>query len=697
MNPPRRVNLVLSAILALTMVMCVVAWPAVSRAQEVSEETRWGFFFNLGAGDTRGDFDPAFMKAATGEFGIVHAQSTWRYGLGLSFGSFGMEPPYDHEPEWGFQRIFVFGTRMFREQSSLRPYLQGRAGIVRLHPRSLLWEKDPLPDDFKVGDSPTPAYNGLHVGVVPGLEWDLSRTVALDVSVLLDYFHVSSADLGPIGLGSASSGFDWQVRVGTLWWTDGGPGSTPRAPDAWGIRPSYGWALGEALAINFGASAMNEYVRNANFNQISPRSWWDNLGEGFTYDDNEFTTNQFIHPFNGSQYFNAARSNGLSFWPSYGIAMIGALHWELAGETHPMSFNDLVSTGIGGTAMGETMYRFSSMMLDNEATGSRRLFREVGAFVVDPIRGFNRVVSGRAWKVRSNPTDAMDTNPTGQLNSLAVGLRRIANGNYPSLEHDTTDYGFLEYWHAHGSVFDNSRLGPWDYFTFAGQLNFGDKAKFGKLIIQGNWLTTPVGEAETPRHMASITQFFEYVNSNAYEYGGQSIGPSFYSRWGGAGRFNMNTRFDLLATILGAVNSDLSALAEVADQERLREYDYGPGGGANAWAFLSYRGKPMLSARYQLRFLYVTNGSLYHGGDPDVGDLIGLDATHWLHGFDVRFDSPTVKNIGLGAQYTSFTRESHYKITFPDDPSLAGLSITQLIKQTNPELKVFLSYCPSVR
>ena len=70
---------------------------------------------------------------------------------------------------------------------------------------------------------------------------------------------------------------------------------------------------GKALRINFGASMFNEYVRDANFNQISRRSFWHNLEEGFTWDDNEFKTNQLIHPFNGAAYFNSARGNGIGF------------------------------------------------------------------------------------------------------------------------------------------------------------------------------------------------------------------------------------------------------------------------------------------------------------------------------------------------------------------------------------------------
>jgi hypothetical protein len=88
----------------------------------------------------------------------------------LSFGSLDMEPPYQHELEWGFQRIDLQATRLFQPMGSFRPYLQGRIGFARLHPRSELFNKNPLPADFEVGDSPTPSSNGFHIGLVPGVE-----------------------------------------------------------------------------------------------------------------------------------------------------------------------------------------------------------------------------------------------------------------------------------------------------------------------------------------------------------------------------------------------------------------------------------------------------------------------------------------------------------------------------------------------
>ena len=411
--------------IALATTVVALAGVSVARADSSAppDSARWGFYFNLGAGANSGGFHPTLEKPLTGEFGILRARGQWRYGIGMSFSSFVMPAPYDKEKEWGFQEVFLTGARVFRPGTNLQPYLQARVGLARLHPRSELFTMDPLPPDFQVGDSPTKASNGFSVGLVPGLEWKLTRDFSVDASLLFDFYKVDETNLAAVGAGSQSSGQNVVARLGVRWWE--APPGAPVARDAWGARVSYAWAIGEASAINFTASAVNEYIRNANFNQISPRSWWKNVKTGFTYDDNDFQTNQYIHPFNGSQYYNAARANGVSFWPAYAITIGGALQWELMGETHPMSKNDMISTGIGGAIVGETMYRFSSMMLDNQATGARRFFRESGAFLVDPIRGLNRLVSGRAWSIaHANPADSMDTNPRWQQNDLAVGYRR---------------------------------------------------------------------------------------------------------------------------------------------------------------------------------------------------------------------------------------------------------------------------------
>jgi hypothetical protein len=649
--------------------------------RSLPDSSRWGFYFNLGAGANGGSFHPTLKSPVTGDFGFIRSKDPWRFGLGMSFSSFVMDDPYENEKEWGFQEIFLTGARVFRPHSKLRPYLQARVGAARLHPRSELFIMDPLPPDFEIGDSPTKASNGFSFGLVPGLEWKLSRDFSLDLSLLFDLYRVGDTDLSPVGGGSASSGGNAVARLGMLWWTS--PSGAPVHRDVWGVPRSYAWAIGEAAAINFTASASNEYIRNANFNQISPRSWWSNIERGFKYDDNDFTTNQYIHPFNGAAYFNAARSNGISFWPAYAIAIGGAFQWELAGETHPMSKNDMISTGIGGAILGETMYRFSSMMLDNQATGSRRFFRETGSFLVDPVRGFNRLVSGRTWKIRPNPPDAADTNPKWQQNDLAFGYRLV--GRDKSLEHDTYHTAYLNYRHDHGDVFANRRQQPFDYFWFEGQLNFNDVALIGRAHMYGDLWSAPVGDRAPYRHMLAAVQYFDYINNNVYKYGAQSLGFTLFSRWGKVGDFSLDTRLDAMGTVLGALNSNFAALAEVEDPERLREYDYGPGGGAKAKIEIGLKGAPMLVATYHLQYLFVTNGS----------ENDGLDARHWLHAAMIRFETPRINALGLGVEYDAFMRQSRYYFDAEGLPE--GVTASHLIKQTNPQLRLYLTYCPSVR
>ena len=676
---------------AALVVAATLAGPAMAAGQERASPTsrpEWSFAFHLGAGGVSGDFAEVLETPLTGEYVLRRGHGPWRLGAGLSFGSFAMRAPWEDELEWGYQRVFLSGARTFGSGRRLQPYLEGRVGAVRMHPRSERFAMDPLPPDFEIGDSPTEPSNGLFLGVVPGVEWRLSPSFGVDASALASYHTVGEMDLSPVGGGIASSGVDWQLRLGLFWTTDDGSTGAAAPRDVWGARRSWGWAVGEALAINFAASAINEYVRNANFNQISPRSWWSNVQDGFTYDDNDFVTNQFIHPFNGSQYHNAGRSNGLGFWPSYGVALTGALHWELAGETHPMSFNDLVSTGVGGAAMGETQYRFSSMILDAEARGGRRVLREASAFLVDPIRGFNRVVSGRAWEVRPNPPDRVDTNPIGQLNDLSIGWRRVGNGS--SLERDVRDLGFVEFYHLHGNVFDAERRGPFDFFTFEGLLNFGGDRTIGRLNIQGNLTTTTLGEARPAKHAFALVQHYQYNNNVAFEYGGQSLGAAVLSRWGEIGPVGLESRFDLMATILGAVRSEAASLADVADPERLREYDYGPGGGSNASVALTWKGFPVVDVEYRLHYVHTVNGSIYH-----QDDALGLDSHHWLHGVDARLDVPLGRDFGVGARYSTFHRRSHYSVSFDELPPDARVSL--LVDQDAPELRLYLSWLPSRR
>jgi hypothetical protein len=693
------------------------AQPTASASAFAPPSDKWHLYGGFGFGAADGKYGDVLQKPLQLDLRIAKqsASGAWRFGVGLQFGS--MDPAEDPnippetadlwlapDKEWARLETSLSVTRFFRLDSTVRPYLQARVGIERIHPRSELFYNKP-PEGLEPGESPTYATNGVGFTLQPGFEVSLSRTLSLDAGFFGTYYKTGSYDMSPLGLPDVDSGFEWGGRVGLAWRPFATfPPAPPKTPwpadpatgkllplpppdedrDAWGVPRSWGWATGEMFAINWGASMFNEYVRDANFNQISPRSFWDNLKEGFTYDDNKFKTNQLIHPFNGATYYNAARANGIGFWGSSAMSIAGAFVWECCGETHPMSFNDMISTGIGGIARGEIAYRVSSLILDNTKRGKGRWGREIPALLMDPIRGFNRLVSGDATEVKGNPVNPWDWRPDFQL-AIRAGGRVMGEGE--SITENTNTYGFMEWVLSYGDPWDGKDHRPYDRFDVAAQSNFGDKTRLGRLLIRGDLFTKPLGDGT--KHALTLQQDFDYIDNEAYEYGGQSIGPALLSQFQPSSTLRLITRLQAYGILLGAVNSDYSQLADVANQERIREYDYGPGFGGAVELYLQRKYLPLVTARYRYSRINVSNGSIYNG-ETSSGAKIGLDSDHDVHQLNVKLEIPIHGSLTIGADGSVFFRRSRYNIT--EDTPEFGEARRQTITQRNPEARLFLAW-----
>jgi hypothetical protein len=93
---------------------------------------------------------------------------------------------------------------------------------------------------------------------------------------------------------------------------------------------------------------------------------------------------------------------------------------------------------------------------------------ELGAFFVDPIRGFNRFFSGDAMRPANNPVDPMDWRPPGGSTFAATGVRSIGEGS--SITHNTKSYATIPLNHEYGNVFDTTRRKPFDFIDFVGHI-----------------------------------------------------------------------------------------------------------------------------------------------------------------------------------------------------------------------------------
>lgn len=118
-----------------------------------------------------------------------------------------------------------------------------------------------------------------------------------------------------------------------------------------------------------------------------------NLRRGWVVENDPYLINQFGHPYQGSMYHGFARSAGLGYWPALVYTMAGSALWEIAGEATPPSWNDQVSTGFGGTYLGESLFRLASLILEREKGPAGR-WRRIAVAAVSPPLGFNRHAFG---------------------------------------------------------------------------------------------------------------------------------------------------------------------------------------------------------------------------------------------------------------------------------------------------------------
>jgi hypothetical protein len=441
--------------------------------------------------------------------------------------------------------------------------------------------------------------------------------------------------------------------------------------DAWGAERNFGLAVSEVFLSNLVAWAFNEFPRNAAFSQVNPASWWHNLQEGFGWDDNHFSTNQFAHPYQGATYYNAARSNGFNYWESAPFAFAGSFIWECCGETHLMSLNDFINTGMGGIALGEMLYRTSSMVLDNQSSGSSRIWKEIGGFFINPVRGATRLFTGRAGDVAPNPANPWDRRPPVLFTRLSTGARAIND----KTDWDDPQYGaFFELAVTYGGPWALERSQPFDFFALTADINTGDKKALGRLQVTGNLYHTPIGGGEESRHRFFLFQNFDYWNNDAYEFGGQSVSAAILSLYdlGEADRWKLFTSFDLYGMPMAAVNSDFAFLAEVpGTRERLREYDFGLGAGGRA-IVAALRGQDrILELQYRLTYIHTLNGSVRNGSD----------ASHLVHQGTVRGMVPLGSSWGLGADLNFFLRDSWYSWELVDN-----------VRQRAPQARIYASW-----
>ena len=424
-------------------------------------------------------------------------------------------------------------------------------------------------------------------------------------------------------------------------------------------------ASAEVVGFNVGLWAFDRYVQHGDWSYINLNTIKENFKHGFIWDNDQLGTNTFLHPYNGNLYYNAGRANGFNFWQSELFAIGGSAMWELFMECEYPSTNDVIATPIGGAAIGEPLFRASDAVLDDRATGWDRFGREVAGFILSPMRGINRIVTGQAWHHRATsgrifgkPSFAMQVSMGLKMMEVQGRVRKPFLG--ASMQID------LEY----GDRFEAKSAKPYDYFTVKAELQ-GMKYQpvLNQLQIKGRLLSRELFDHKNSSGSIGLYQHFDFYDSDTitsmndkvpYKLGiPASVGAGFLFRDVERHRYVFDAYVHANGILLGGILSDHYWTDE-------RNYNWGQGFSLKAGANITWdHRKASLSIMNEFYQLWTwkgyKKGTVLEDEDFHTLNVMGDKSAAYFNVTEVRFNYQIWKKLYGTLVFKNQVRHTHYR------------------------------------
>ena len=412
---------------------------------------------------------------------------------------------------------------------------------------------------------------------------------------------------------------------------------------AWGAGNGKSYSIPAYEILGFEA-LLNVYGRIAYPNEVdakyseghkvysvTPSTIWRHLTKGpWGFDGDSFQVNQIQHPYQGAVYQGFARSAGLDFWESSAYTFLGSFVWEVAGETTKPSINDQVASGIGGSFLGEPLFRLSSLILEDGGYNPG-FWRELGAAVISPPTGFNRLAFGDRFKgvfPSHNPATFTRLRFGASLTDHLVG---ISDNNVDQKE-VTADYS-LAYGlpGKNGYTYDR----PFDYFDFQFTAVSG-KSGFENLMTRGLLIGKKYEAGEGYRGIWGLYGSFDYISPQVFRVSSTALSL------GTTGQWWLTRAIALQGSALGGIG--YAAAGSVHPTEE-RDYHYGGSGQGLLAARLIFGDKAMFDMTAREYFI------------SGLGST-QTDGSERIFRGNASFTVSVYKRHALGIQYVLSSRDA---------------------------------------
>jgi hypothetical protein len=439
----------------------------------------------------------------------------------------------------------------------------------------------------------------------------------------------------------------------------------PAPAPAFGRGAALNWKTGEGKSYAVPAAevpgflaALSVYDRIAIPHDVydsTLSSTWEHVHEQhWVFDTDPFNINQFAHPYQGSMMFGFARSTGVSFWQSLAYSNAGSFIWKMAGETDLPSINDQITTGTAGAVLAESLFRMASLVLED---GGKHpgFWHELGAAVISPPTGFNRLLYGDRFKAvfpSYDPatfmrlrwgvsTDLIKTNNLLQSEGTAYTDRKQSEA--------ILDFSFIYGLPGKtGYVYDR----PFDYFSFefAGQTSAHGHNFIQDIMDRGLLYGTDYDIGDNYRGIWGLYGSYDYIAPPIFRISSTALSLGTTEQWW------LSRHVAMQGSALAGVG--FGAAGTIPHADGLRDYHYGvTPQGLLALRFIFGR-RTMLD--FTAREYYVSGT----GSDNSTG-------SEQIFRGDVGLTFRVFQHQAVGIEYVESHRHSRYGLS-PDRTESEG-------------------------
>ena len=347
-----------------------------------------------------------------------------------------------------------------------------------------------------------------------------------------------------------------------------------------------------------------------------------NLHSSWVVDRDPFEVNQLGHPYQGSMYHTFARSAGLGYWDALAYTFLGSAFWEVAGETTPPSRNDQITTGIGGSFLGESLFRMASLVLEKESIHSS--WREIAATVLSPATRFNRLAFGERFR------PVFPSHDPAHFTRLQVGFSggtQEGSGSLSSVRlrrNEALSDFYLEYGLPGKRGYEYER--PFDYFSFQATLSSANG--FENAMTRGLLKGKPYAEGDNIRGVVGLYGSYDYIFPQTFRVSSTALSLGTTVQW------QPSKDYILQATGLAGLGYTAVGTARATVDG---DYHYGLAPQGLVAARLIYRDRAAIDVT--LREYFVTRVGAASGGHENIArtDVAFTWRVLGQHGISIKY------------------------------------------------------------